>query len=82
MNTLQLKQQTTNSWTVSNEQSGVLVAWISRSQNRLDRSNQPYQVVVRSTMTHDFITHENFESLKAVTAFLAHARIGVVGGGV
>ena len=73
MNNLHLNQQSINSWTVTDEKSGVLVAWITQLQNRLGKNNQTYQVVVRSDMRHEFMTHEHFKSLEEINSFLHSA---------
>ena len=78
MSNLQLKQQSIDSWTVTHNKTGVLVAWITQLQNRLGKNNQTYQVVVRSDMTHEFMTHEYFKSLEEINSFLHSAHF--VGG--
>ena len=76
MSNLNLKQQSIDSWTVSNEQSGVLIAWITQLQNKLGKSNQSYQVVIRGEMTREFTVFEGYDSLNEVTACLENYKVG------
>ena len=76
MSKLNLKQQSTDSWTVTNSESGVLVAWITQLQNRLGKSNQSYQGVIRGEMTNEFTVFNGYDSLHEIIAFLEHYEIG------
>ena len=73
MSHLNLKQQTVDSWTVTHDKTGVLIAWITKLQNKLD-NNQTYQLIIRSEMTHAFMGFDRFDTLEAVTAFISNAR--------
>ncbi len=76
MSHLQLKQQSIDSWTVSHTKTGVLVAWITQLQNKLDKSNQSYQGVIRGEMTNEFTVFNGYDSLNEIIAFLEHYEIG------
>jgi len=76
MNNLNVKQQTTDSLTVSNSDSGVQVAWITQLQNKLGDSNKSYQVVIRGEMSHEFTVYDGYDSLNEVIACLEHYKIG------
>ena len=76
MSNLNLKQQTADSWTVSHAKTGVLVAWITQLQNKLGKSNQSYQVVIRGEMTREFTVFEGYDSLNEVTACLENYKVG------
>ena len=76
MSHLNLKQQSVDSWTVTHDKTGVLVAWITQLQNRLGKSNQTYQVVIRGEMTREFTVFNGYDSLHEIIAFLEHYEIG------
>ena len=76
MSNLNLKQQSIDSWTVTHNKTGVLVAWITQLQNRLGKSNQSYQVVIRGEMTREFTVFEGYDSLNEVTACLENYKVG------
>ena len=76
MNKLNLKQQSIDSWTVTHDKTGVQVAWITQLQNKLGKSNQRYQVVIRGEMTREFTVFEGYDSLHEVTACLEHYKVG------
>ena len=76
MSNLNLKQQSIDSWTVTHDKTGVLVAWITQLQNKLGKSNQSYQVVIRGEMTREFTVFDGYDSLNEVTACLEHYKVG------
>ena len=73
---LQLKQQSVDSWTVTNTKTGVLIAWITQLQNKLGKSNQSFQVVIRGEMSREFTVFEGYDSLNEVMACLEHYKVG------
>ena len=76
MSNLNLKQQSIDSWTVTHDKTGVLIAWITQLQNKLGKSNQSYQGVIRGEMTNEFTVFNGYDSLQEIIAFLEHYEIG------
>jgi len=70
MNTLQLKQQSVDSWTVINKKTNALIAWITQLQNGT------YQVVIRGEISRKFDVYDDYSSLNQVLACLKHYKIG------